>query len=414
MCGSTGYEELLKQRLPLPSLRTLRRRLENIHFEPGILHEVFEFLRIKVGHFKDPHERDCVITVDEMAITPAKVYDPALKVYLGSVNLASHSAEEVANHALVIMLGGITRRWKQTVAYYFTGSSVNGQVYKDILYQIITKTEDLGLNVVVITSDMGAANQAFWKLCGVTAGRHARIKNHIMHPTDTNRKIYIFADVPHLFKNIKSMLVTNRTINISTDIQNQHGLPSNVVNVQHIEDLIQYQKPLHFKLAPKLTEDLTPSHFQKMRVKKSTNVVSHDVSSALKFLAEELTKPDYKTTAWFLDLVEQWFALMTSRHPTLALSRRNMQSYENSITHLHSVMDVFRTMHVGPKGAWKPSQSALLISTKSMLDIQEDFLTNKNYVFILTSRFTQDCLENLFSVMRARQAVPNAFNSKVT
>lgn len=412
-CGSTGYEELIKQHLPLPSLRTLRRRLENVHFEPGILYEVFEFLKIKVGHFKDPHEGDCVITVDEMAITPSKVYDPALKVYLGNVNLASHSTEELANHALVIMLGGITRRWKQTVAYYFTGSSVNGRVYKDILYEIISKSEDLGLNVVAITSDMGAANQAFWKLCGVTAGRHAQIKNHIRHPTDIRRKIYILADVPHLFKNIKSMLVTNRTIDLTADMQNKHNLPSNVVDVQHIEELIKYQKPLNFKLAPKLTEeDLTPSHFQKMRVKRSTNVVSHDVSSALKFLADELSKPEYKTTAWFLDLVEQWFALMTSRHPTLALSKHNMQSYDNAVSHLQNIMDVFRTMHVGLKGAWKPSQTGLLISTQSILDIQEDFFTNKNYVFILTARFTQDCLENLFSVVRAKQAVPNALQFK--
>lgn len=412
-CGTTGYEELIKHHMPLPSLRTLRRRLENVHFEPGILHEVFEFLSIKVGNFKDTHERDCVITVDEMAITPAKIYDPALKVYLGNVNLAGHSSEKVANHALVIMLGGITRRWKQTVAYYFTGSSVDGRVYKDILYEIISKTEKLGLSVVAIISDMGAANQAFWKLCGVTAGRHARIKNYIQHPTDTNKKIYILADVPHLFKNIKNMLVTNRTIDITIDMQIRFNLPTRVVDIQHVEDVIKYQKPLQFKLAPKLTEeDLTPTHFNKMRVKKSTNVVSHDVSSALKFLCEELHKPQYKSTAWFLDLVEQWFVLMTSRHPTLALSKHNMEAYQNALSHLRNVIDVFGVMEVGEKRAWKPSQTGLLISTQSILDIQEDFFTNRNYAFILTSRFTQDCLENLFSVIRAKQAVPNALQFK--
>lgn len=35
-CGTTGYEELLQQGIPLPSLRTLWRKLENFTFQPGI------------------------------------------------------------------------------------------------------------------------------------------------------------------------------------------------------------------------------------------------------------------------------------------------------------------------------------------------------------------------------------------
>lgn len=35
-CGATGYEELLQQGMPLPSLRTLRRKLENLKFKSGI------------------------------------------------------------------------------------------------------------------------------------------------------------------------------------------------------------------------------------------------------------------------------------------------------------------------------------------------------------------------------------------
>lgn len=34
--GSSGYQELLAQGIPLPNERTLRRRLENVDFKPGI------------------------------------------------------------------------------------------------------------------------------------------------------------------------------------------------------------------------------------------------------------------------------------------------------------------------------------------------------------------------------------------
>lgn len=77
-----------------------------------------------------------------------------------------------------------------------------------------------------------------------------------------------------------------------------------------------------------------------------------------------------------------------------------------------SLMDVFRALHVGSKRAWKPSQSGLLIFTQTILDILENFFTDKNYVFILTSRFTQGCLKNLFSVIRAKQAVRNPLQFK--
>ena len=38
-CGKNGYNELLKQSYPLPSLRTLRRNLLNISFPPEILYD---------------------------------------------------------------------------------------------------------------------------------------------------------------------------------------------------------------------------------------------------------------------------------------------------------------------------------------------------------------------------------------
>lgn len=412
-CGTSGYQELLKQGYPLPALRTLRRKLEKIRFSPGILHEVFEFLKLKVDNFKNNHERECVIVIDEMAITPSKSYDTATKVYLGDVNLPCHSSDVSATHALVIMLGGITTRWKQTVAYFFTGNSVDGSVYRDILFQIIEKTEAVGLKVVSITSDMGSANQAFWKICGITAGRYSLIKNFIQHPYDDTRKIYIFADVPHLFKNIKNMLISNKLINLADSITDEYKLPSNTVKASHIVDIIKYQEPLQFKLVPKLSEaDLMPSHFQKMKVRTSTNVISRPVSSALRFLSNELKITEYNTTAWFIDIIETWFTLMSSRHPSVALSLKNMQAYDEAISHLQKTMSIFQRMNVGSRNLWKPSQTGLLISTKSMLDIQEDCLKNKGYAFILTSRFTQDCLENLFSAVRARQVIPNAVQFK--
>lgn len=118
-CGNNGYEELLKNKIPLPSIRTLTRRLQNLKFMPGILNEVFDLFQIKVNAMSE-FEKYCMIALDEMAITASNILDPSSNEYIGDVTLPQHSSS--ATHALVFMLGGVTSRWKQTVAYHFTGN----------------------------------------------------------------------------------------------------------------------------------------------------------------------------------------------------------------------------------------------------------------------------------------------------
>ena len=48
-CGTTGYNELLKTGMPLPSVRTLQERMQEIDFSPGVLNTVFQYLATKVG-----------------------------------------------------------------------------------------------------------------------------------------------------------------------------------------------------------------------------------------------------------------------------------------------------------------------------------------------------------------------------
>ncbi|CAN8015308.1 hypothetical protein HPB47_023512 [Ixodes persulcatus] len=44
--------------------------------------------------------------------------------------------------------------------------------------------------------------------------------------------------------------------------------------------------------------------------------------------------------------------------------------------------------------------------------MKESLLDDRGYRFLLTGRLTQDCLENLFSVIRLRKPVPSAYDMK--
>lgn len=62
-------------------------------------------------------------------------------------------------------------------------------------------------------------------------------------------------------------------------------------------------------------------------------------------------------------------------------------------------------------GHWKPFQRGLIVSTNSMLRLASDLLDH-NFDFVLPGRTTQDCVENLFSIVRSDNAKPNALQVK--
>jgi hypothetical protein len=99
---------------------------------------------------------------------------------------------------------------------------------------------------------------------------------------------------------------------------------------------------------------------------------------------------------------------MSSRNSTVALSKFNPEKYSEILQFLRDFMDMFKRIKIGANGTWKPCQTGVLLSTQSILELQDLFLNKKKYKFLLTARFSQDCLENLFSCLKSIQPIPNA------
>ena len=409
-CGPSGFQALREQGYPLPSARTLRRSLECVHLKSGILNEVFELLEIKVRSMNEK-ERDCALTLDEMSISMSVDYDIQTGQLLGDVTLPGHSGK--ASHAMVFMLAGISTRWKQTVAYYFTGNSVYGSALKPIITNIVRLASEVGLRIVTVTSDMGACNQSMWKSFGISCGRSVDTVNKVQHPAEDNHKLFFLADAPHLMKNLKSALVNKQNIYLPEWVVQVNNLTSNIVTVKHLSELLAFQDKLSLKLSPKLTsKTLKPNHFNKMKVANAMNFFSHSNSASLEYLVlQENYTPDLLTTAWFLKTMNRWFDLVSSRRQVTALSLKNPSQYHEATDFLRNVIRLFETMTIGSKGAWKPVQTGVILTTYSILDISEHLLKS-GYKFVLTSRFTSDCLENFFSCIRTNNPVPSALEFK--
>lgn len=265
---------------------------------------------------------------------------------------------------------------------------------------------------------MGAANQAMWRTFDINVSRHSTIQNKCMHPFRNERYLYFFHDVCHGIKNFKEGMLNHKTVTIPENFVRKYNLPSNKANTQHFYELLNKQKDVHLLLAPKLKDDYLDrsKHFQKMRVPSANNVLSHEVSTALQFLSLECSKAEYKTTAWLTGYMARWFKIVTSRNISIAISKKNEKQFNETMDFLNEFIKFMRCINFGNKIVWKPFQKGIILSTMSIIELSTYLIEKRNFSFILTSRFTQDCIENLFYVylvLRLKNSTLNALQFKI-
>lgn len=290
---------------------------------------------------------------------------------------------------------------------FFIGDSTDGSVYKEIILDIIRRSHDVGLHVTNVTSDMGSPNRAMWSSFGISVTQHQTPIFYIPHPIEPHKNLYFLADIPHVIKNCKASLLKN-------DMRFQ----TQIISIKPIKALVDHDEERALKLAPSLKRaDITPSHFLKMKVSSAMHVISRSVSAGILTMVDQgVLRPDMidcgKSTAWFVDLMNGWFDLACSRHPVLGLSKANPEKYQQALEYFDKVVGIIRQLQVG-NGQWKPWQTGIMLSTLSIMSLTGDLLET-GIPFVLTGRFSQDCLENLFSTVRLRSPTPSAVEFRNT
>ncbi|KAG0434403.1 hypothetical protein HPB47_019133, partial [Ixodes persulcatus] len=333
------------------------------------------------------------------------------------------------------MLGGIPSRWRQIVAYHFTGASCNAKEVKDVCFDIIKEAEKIGIKVDVMISDMGGNNQALWKVCGIVCGKHSRLRNSYNHPCGGGRQLFFMADTPHILKNLRNHFTKGHTILIPDEYVQKYNLPTREVSISAIKELHEIDTENKLKLAPRLNERcLDPSHYDKMKLGLACRLLGHSVAAAIKYLVEQGDmEKEALTTAWFIEKLHttfddrvpgfstnnsvsvfRWFKLMTSRTTQFAMNGQGEEVHDDDIEFLQEMISLFQHLAINStRKTWKPVQSGLVLTTTTALKMQDLFLQDKHFKYLFLSRFTQDALENLFSTIRAKNPVPRARDFKM-
>lgn len=286
----------------------------------------------------EPQERHSTLMLDEIQLTPGLVFDNASGTLLGARTLpladGSLPSGSLATHALVFMLGGVSSRWKQTVAYHLTGNFFHAKSVKDFITQIIRDSEKSGLTIDVVVSDMGGGNQALWKLFGIVAGRYSQTKTWYPHPCDAVRKLYFMPDVPHLLKNLRNHLTRGQIIHLPARVVEKHQLPCCEVQIDPIKRLVDLDSQAELKLAPHLKPScIEPGHFDKMKVGLAFSLLNNDTGAALRILVSNgRIEQKALSAAWFVETLFKWVKLMSSRTTKLAFSHFDDTKHEDNIT----------------------------------------------------------------------------------
>ncbi|KAL9702310.1 hypothetical protein quinque_005828 [Culex quinquefasciatus] len=339
-----GYDKLRAKGYPFPAYRTLMRYIEDVKFESGPLDDMFPLMGCKVETM-DEEEKDCGMVVDEVSLDQSRDLCSRTKRYIGTVTLPP--SDTLATKGIVFMLVGIKSRWKQVVGFAYTGNSIPKGALKEMTFKLIENAENVGLRVQFVTSDYGSENLRMWKDAGVDFSRRNVLMNtSIPHPQDPE-------------PTAGSFLI-------------RFAFSKNVVNW-----LDQQQIPNRFPT----------------------------VGAALHMIAEKEGKPELHTTACFVEDISKWFSIINNRNEDCALNSGDEDNTIANISHLNDNVRLVYDLTVGDSGAWKPWKTGLAMCTNAIIRLI-DLLLQNGHTQILTSRFTQDCLESLFSLIRYSQKRP--------
>jgi DNA transposase THAP9 len=187
------------------------------------------------------------------------------------------------------------------------------------------------------------------------------------------------------------------------EVEDEFCLPTGIVSMKHIRKIVEIQENSDFKIAPSLSpKHVDPKQFEKMKVNVAAQLLSHSTASALQFAVHDIILPvDALTTAWFVDFINNWFDAANARSRREALYAKCGAKIE-SLLLMMEIISKITFSSATRQFSWKPIHTGILVSTRSFLDLFASLVASGSYNYLLTSRLTQDALENLFSQIRGR------------
>lgn len=400
--SSSTYAIFRNSGFVLPSPSTLRRQYSDVLNGVGLCPKLLDMLQIRVGMLKD-HEKHVTLSLDGMSIKPALEYKKEVDLVIGHVDHGKHGqSSKVADQCIILMVRGLTLKWKQIIGYYVTKHSVESKLLDCIINDALQAVESVGLTVDVIVMDQESSQWKWIQSKDVT-----NEKPYILH-NDT--KSYIIPDPPHLIKNLRNNMQTK-------DIKFESDGKEKIAKWEHLEKLFEIDSGNAIKLCPKWSSaHFTLPRGKKMKVILAVQMFSHTGASAMKKCVQaKLLPDDALETAEFMENVNNMWDFVDSNSvfaPTYkkAITQTRFKEQLKIFDHF---IDFVKSWSFIPKGRGKksmPFHKGWSLCLSSMKQLCIDLIETKIMDFLCLRKCNQDHVENMHCRIRGR----NGFNDHPT
>ena len=314
--SSSSYEELRSSGvLKLPSSRTLRDYKNAIKPQAGFNPAVIDQLKTMVKDYRG-YERNVLLSFDEMKIQGQLVFAKYSGELVGYIDLGDpdlnfmslEDANELATHALVFYVTGLTSKLKFELSYMGTKNLLSYQLISMYWKAVGVLEVTCKLRVMATTCDGAATNRAFFKMHRpLSYLDESSVVYRTINLYDKTRYIWFFSDTPHLMKTARNCLYSSgsgpgKTRNMCND-----GL---LIVWDHIVYAYQQQQNMGLKLMNKLKEEhVYLNSYSKMNVRLATQVLSSTVANYF----ETYTSPVYHGTAKYCEMFDKFFDIFNGK-----------------------------------------------------------------------------------------------------
>ena len=418
----SAYEELRSSGvLKLPSKRTLRDYRNVVKPKQGFNKQIIQELTSMTTKLSNV-QRYIVLMFDEVKIKSNLVWDKHTGQLIGFMDLGDPdlnfvSAEKeipLATHMLVIYLRGICTDLKYPFANFATTAVTSFQLLPIFWSSVFYLEKACNLWVIAVVSDGASANRKFYKLHRkIGSETESEVTYRVVNLHAKHRHVYFFADSPHLLKTSRNCL-HNSGCGLQSRLMWNDG---KTLMWSHIMQLYNDDLVRGLHLVPKLThEHVHLDPYSKMKVYLATQVLSYTVAKVL----FKYYPSDYHATAEFCEMMDLFFDCCNVRNRVEHIRTRKefRKPYcsqdderfswlkEKFIPYLEtwkkSIQDRPGNFSEAAKAKMFLSEQTfegLKITVLSLIEATR-FLLAEGCKFVLTERFSQDCLEEYFGRQR--------------
>ena len=415
---------------PIPTETTIRRRIKDVKFLPGLVEEVIAGLE-KKGKSADD-DLDLMLVVDETSIARRSEIGHDCVLGVPSEELNQTGEPQTADKILVILLRSLRNRNRQIVGYFYT-KNINGAQLFNLLKDVIMKIETRSrYKIHGISSDMGSNNRGAWEKFGISVksdGIRRVIGQHPLHTADNPRVFFWFPDSSHLLKNIRNFMITHSFV-LPNPLRIQRGLKDlPLASLAPFEDIIKIREKDGPDFQPKIREDvIKPSGFNKMNVGYAVRLFSRDSVEALKQLKDFAIHKEFdisssqsviESTLCFVEIVTEWFELVscTDYDSDYAIEVSGNVDWQSKLTLMSNIfgcigfvngirsVELSKTEKV--ENTFKPFSTGIIQLNETIVEFMTCLKSFKNPISKFTlGTLSSDQIESLFGELKAKYRVP--------